>query len=142
MVRFFALLCCLALVVAAAWGDPADPEDRIRQLESQIQEQARQIEALQNSLQELKEQVGEQAPAEPEDTALEGGDPGPEPPPPLEPATTASSSATGQQPSMNPNISVIGLMGATAGGNTGRDDPANPSDLDEGEPARPAPAVP
>lgn len=43
-------------------------------------------------------------------------DPGPEPPPPLEPSRGSTASASGQQPLLNPNISVIGLFEGRAGG--------------------------
>lgn len=141
----FRLLLTLALVgltIMPGWAEPTeDPRDQqIKALRQQVEQQSQQIQDLQQTMKELKELVKGKSeaqaeapkPASPENTAqtpppavppvATGGDeeeegPGPEPPPPMQQTSSmASSSATEQQPSMNPNLSVIGLFEGKAGG--------------------------
>jgi hypothetical protein len=122
----------IALALAPpAWAQTTgdDPRDQqIRELQQRLEDQSKQIDDLRKSIEDLKGVVNTPRPALPEPateepeqapavTREEDEDPGPEPPPPLEAGSTPpSSSGTGQQPSMNPNISVIGLFEGKAGG--------------------------
>lgn len=119
---------------------PTDPrEQRIQELERQLQEQSEQIKALQAAVKSLQGQPPAEASATP--PSDEEDVPGPEPPPPMPVTAVPTSSGTGQQPALNPNLSVILLAGGQAGGTF--DDPhTNRFFLDEAEIALQAPIDP
>ncbi|MCA9796774.1 MAG: type II secretion system protein M, partial [Candidatus Eremiobacteraeota bacterium] len=135
------LVTWLALIVLLPGLAVADPrDDKIEELQRQLEQQQQQIKTMQEAIDELRSQGG--APTPPPTTGEDEEDPGPEPPPPMQTGTTpASTTASGQQPSMNPNISVIGLMGGKLGG-AAYDDLRNSFFLDEIEVALQAPIDP
>ena len=65
--------------------------------------------------------------------AEEGEDPGPEPPEASEAPTSVSAQASGQQPALNPNISLVLLGGAQLGGSSPQDPNKNKFYLQEAE---------
>lgn len=124
LVRLSLILCLATPALAQTAEDPRDQQ--IREMQQKLEEQSRQIEELRKSMEDLKGLVTQ--PTEPptaSDTPtdptvpVEGEDepPSPEPPPAMQAGNTApDTSSTGQQPSMNPNLSVIGLFEGKAGG--------------------------
>ncbi|MBI3925183.1 MAG: hypothetical protein HY319_06555 [Armatimonadetes bacterium] len=137
------ILVLILIGSSLAWAQPDPPEDRIRQLEDRLEEQSRQIEALQETVRQLKEQLSPAPSADqPAQSTEITEDPGPEPPAALEPGTVPpSASATGQQAALNPNLSVNVLAGAQDGGSP-RDDRRNSLFLEEVEIALQAPIDP
>lgn len=144
--RSIALLFLVFLLNAPGFSKPVEPEpdEKIRKLEVEVERQSKQIEDLRSTIEALKNQlklspqdsnkaaslkdgseaaaaqdIEEKAPLSRQQDEADEEDPGPEPPPPLSAGAKEAkpqSSATGQQPSMNPNISVIGLFEAKGGG--------------------------
>jgi hypothetical protein len=157
--RALALLTLIlaALAVLPAAAEPgADPRDQeIAELKRRLEEQARQIRELQEAVRALQgapapppagpapEVPGPEPPPALPSPAEESSPevPGPEPPPPLPPSTQTPATGTGQQPQLNPNISVIGLFDYQAGGAPG-DPLANGARVDEIELALQAPIDP
>ncbi|NMA26592.1 MAG: hypothetical protein GX934_02365 [Burkholderiales bacterium] len=118
-------LTCLAAPVPAQPTTPEDPRDReIRELRQRLEEQQSQIDQLRQTLEGLLRPSAQAEPSTQADPTIptpapEGEhaqDPGPEPPPASAVQTDLNSSATGSQPSMNPNISVSALLGGQKGG--------------------------
>lgn len=97
--------------------------------------------AAQNGEAEAQENQATAQSAENGEFFAETEDPGPEPPSADEAPTEATAQATGQQPDLNPNISLILLGGAQAGGAEG-DKYKNSFYLQEAELAITAPVDP
>ncbi len=113
------ILTCLAAPVLAQPATPEDPRDReIRELRQRLEEQQSQIDQLRQTLEGLLRPSAQADSCSPDpDPEIENAqDPGPEPPPASAVQTELNTSATGSQPSMNPNISVSALLGAQKGG--------------------------
>lgn len=117
------MVALLAFLPVRGQEPPPDPRDaRILELERQVRELQQAVEALKRA-------------------SDDEGDPGPEPPPPMPVTAVPSSSGAGQQPALNPNVSVILLAGGQRGG--AADDPhQNRFYLDEAELALQAPIDP
>ncbi len=124
---------------------PEDPRDReIRELRQRVEQQQTQIDQLRQMVEGLVRPGAAPPPAAEGEPAAGAGrsddssdpdghpsgpvpeapaeetpaseDPGPEPPPAAAVETELTSSGTGSQPAMNPNISVSALLGGQRGG--------------------------